>query len=337
MKEKFITCNGKVLTEKELIRDSMAKATPVARRWAAHRMKNGERFADFEDDFINVITIEDHLYRQMKETLCHHIMLHGLDRKATVYFEKFNAVELYNRNVYIKVLREVQVAFGKDKDRSLEYLISKINEYIHKVTELGDVAFRMLCEGKQPDLEVWSDKAALQDSLFEENKQFLKQTLNHLRTLKENRCKLGVEEIRILLYHKQGCRREKLYTQVEQWIINIYNSLPDDETKTQVYKEICVFVASLLPDLGYISPNLIAFIFDRDFLSTASRDLLLQIRPIIDKQGMRPLFYKPLSNLLKVAKADFIKSRMTQSDLYVIEVAKLYAPKIIPVELIKAI
>lgn len=323
--------------EKAYIKDSMAKATPVARRWAAYRMKNGEKFLDFEDEFYSVITVEAHLYAQMKETLCHHITLHGLNHKARVFFEEFKALELYNRNAYVKVLGKVQRAFSKDKDRYLEYLISKINEFIHKVNELGEIAFQMLCEGKQPDLEIWSDKAALQDALFEENKQFLKQSLNHLQTLEKSKCRLGTAEIRMLLYHKQGCRREKLYLQVERWIINIYNSLPDDAEKTQIYKEICAFVADLLPNLGYISPSLIAFIFDRGFLSETSRDLLLKIKPIIDKQGMRALFYKPLTDMLKIARRNSLRAKLTQSDLYVIEIAMQYTPKLVPQDLAGAV
>ena len=337
MAEREIYPTDIVITDKQKkqwIHDELNNGTPAARRWADYRMKNGEDFADFEDDYLEIVFTECKLYETMKDTLCHHIQLHGLNRMAEEYFQEFKQVKIYNHHVYTKILKKVRSRFVQEGgNRQLEYLISKINEYIQKVEELSRIAFQMLKEGKSPDLEVWSDKAILQDAVFEENKQFLKQTLNHLNALQKNRCQMGVNEIRLLLYSKQGCRREKLYRQTEAWIIDIYNSLPSEEQRRSIYREICEFVAEQVPLIGYISPSIISFIFDRGFLSEMSRDLLVKIKPVISSLGMVSLILTPLRNFYDTALLHLYGHYgFTESDKFSIEIMKLYSPKSVSAE-----
>ena len=185
-------------------RDAIAKAMPVARKWLFSQMAEGLCYDDLEEEFLNISFIEVRLYGSMKNTLISHIQRHGLDAKSLELFEQFKACEEYDRNQYLKVLKKVRRAFVADpENRSLEYLISKITEYIEKVTNVGKSAFEMLQKGNSPDLDAWSDKVVLNDNLFEENKQFLKQTLHHLEVLERNRTPIGIPELRLLFYHKQ--------------------------------------------------------------------------------------------------------------------------------------
>ncbi len=320
---------------KQWIHQVLVTSMPVARRWANYRLKNGENFGDFEDEILNVDAIERRLYTSMAGTFFHHIQIHGYDSKSAVFVKQLEALRYYNRNDYVKVLAKMRKAYVRnEKNRSLEYLISKTSEFIHKVNEIGNTAYQMLLDGKEPDFETWSDKMSLQDAVFEENKQFLKQTLNHLEALRKNRVSLGSSEIRLLLYQKEGCRREKLYSKAEAWITEIYESLPcSDEREiaeqTQIYREICQFVQELVPKVGYISVNMIQFIFDRGYLSKTSRDLLLKIKATIFNLSMAVLIQYPLKKLLHQVNEDLFLDNLTDSDRYVLEVAEAYEPKLI--------
>ena len=337
------------------ISDAMSKATPVARRWAAHLMKNEKKdFAEFEEAFMEVVFVEDKLYKSMKNSLVRHIERHGLDAVGLEFLDKFKAIEDFNFHVYEAQLRQVRRQFVRNEQKiehiaelpkaksaqfeedkqtlikqndNLEYLISKINEFLRKVRDLNAVAYQMLLEGKSPDLESWSVQAVLQDNLFEENKQYLKQTLHHIESLEENRCKLGVAEIRLLLYHEQGCRRAKLYKMVESQIIDIFYHLQSEDERRSVYPEICAFVMHLVPQVGYISPHMINFIFDRGFISKVSRDLLLNIKPVISQLNMNPLILIQLKKFFSETLERMQDGKFSETDEYVLEIMQAYSPK----------
>lgn len=348
-------------TEKEMIKRAFHEATPVACRVAVQRMKNGMSFAEVEDEFIGIIRIESSLYDSMKEALVEHIQRHGLSALALQYFDKFVQVEYFTKHAYQQVLKDVRKAYVEvehcinDTDtqmkklaktdtlgllrleqekkkldvslKSLEYLISKITEYLKKVDDLSAVAYEMVMSGKSPDFESWRDKVLIQDTLFEENKQFLKQSLHHISVLEHNKCKLGVADLRLLLYHKQGCRREKLYRKVEEWIIKIYYSLDTEDERRLIYKDICAFIEEVVPMAGYISPMIIRFILDRDFISEDSRNLLIKIQPVIANLCMTSLIVTPLKQMYEKAVTNFKNHSYGDSDIYVVEVMKQYNPK----------
>ncbi|MBQ8482037.1 MAG: hypothetical protein IJ532_05835 [Alphaproteobacteria bacterium] len=345
-----------------MVKRAFKEATPVARRVAAQRMRDGKSFAEIEDEFINIIGIESPLYDSMKESLVDHIQRHGLNAVALEYFDEFVQVEYFTKHAYQKVLKKVRHAYVdmehriNDADakiakagdnyleknkleqekkkldtslKNLEYLISKITEYLQKVDDLSSVVYDMIMQGKSPDFEAWRDKMIIQDILFEENKQFLKQSLHHLAVLEQNKCKLGVDDLRLLLYHKQGCRREKLYRKVEEWIIKIYYSLDTEDERRYIYKDICLFIEEVVPMAGYISPMIIHFILDRDFVSEDSRNLLMKIKPVVAHLYMTSLIVTPLRRMYDRAVENLSKESLSESDIYVMEVMKLYNPKIV--------
>lgn len=317
---------------------TLKKLMPVARRWAVTRINNGEDFGDFEDEVFQIDSIEVKLYAKMKFTFLQSVHIHGCDHKDIGFVEALEAISDFDRNVYSKLLGRMRKSYAKDKSRSLEYLISKTTEFVHKINDVGRAAFARLMEGKQLDFEQWSAEQILQDRVFEENKLFLKQTIKHLESMKLNKVKLGVSEIRLLLNQKDGCRREKLYHIAEEWIISIYNSLPcataeEKAAQGQIYKEICSFVYDIVPLTGRISVNMINFIFDRGFLSSMSRSLLLKIYPRINSLSMTPLFHYPLKRMLKNVYADYLDGIFTASDYFVIQVALVYEPELVNKEL----
>ena len=368
--------------KKRWVNDAMSKATPVARRWAAHMMKQGKDFADIEEAFFEVMFVEIKLYDSMKKSLINHIERHGLDAKGLEYLEEFKAIKYFNFHTYEAVLRRVRRTFVRNEQEierlkhkysffqpnqaekddfdaklqalsrneadylrnhygysnphidalqkqndNLEYLIAKINEFLRKVRDLSSMAFQMLLEGKSPDLETWSVQMVLNDNLFEENKQFLKQTLHHIECLEENHFKLGVAEIRLLLYHEQGCRRVKLYKMVESEIISIFYCLKDEDERRTIYPEICSFVARLVPQVGYISPHMINFIFDRGFISKMTRDLLINIKPVITQLNMTPLILLQLKQFFNETLERLRQGKLTETDEYVLEIMQAYSPK----------
>lgn len=317
---------------------TLKKLMPVARRWAVTRIHNGEDFGDFEEDVFQIDSIEVKLYAKMKFTFLQSVHIHGCDHKDIGFVEALEAISDFDRNVYSKLLGRMRKSYAKDKSRSLEYLISKTTEFVHKINDVGRAAFARLMEGKQLDFEQWSAEQILQDRVFEENKLFLKQTIKHLESMRLNKVKLGVSEIRLLLNQKDGCRREKLYHIAEEWIISIYNSLPcataeEKAAQGQIYKEICSFVYDIVPLTGRISVNMINFIFDRGFLSSMSRSLLLKIYPRINSLSMTPLFHYPLKRMLKNVYADYLDDIFTASDYFVVQVALVYEPELVNKEL----
>ena len=317
---------------------TLKKLMPVARRWAVTRINNGEDFGDFEEDVFQIDSIEVKLYAKMKFTFLQSVHIHGCDHKDIGFVEALEAISDFDQNVYSKLLGRMRKSYAKDKSRSLEYLISKTTEFVHKINDVGRAAFARLMEGKQLDFEQWSAEQILQDRVFEENKLFLKQTIKHLEIMKQNKVKLGVSEIRLLLNQKDGCRREKLYHIAEEWIISIYNSLPcvtaeEKAAQGQIYKEICSFVYDIIPLTGRISVNMINFIFDRGFLSPMSRSLLLKIYPRINSLSMTPLFHYPLKRMLKNVYADYLDGIFTESDYFVVQVALVYEPELVNKEL----
>ena len=316
----------KNMDQKALIEDSFKKATPIARKVAVHRMKKeGKEFADIEDEFIDIIGIESRLYDNMKKSLVDHVLRHGLDVKSLDLFDEFIALPYFDKNMINSVLRKVRRAYVQDQsNRNLEYLIAKLNEYLRKVDDLGKTAYEMVMSGKNPDFDAWSDKMVMQDALFEENKQFLKQALHHLRTLQQNRVKLGVADIRMLMYHKDGCRREKLYHQVEEMIIDIYENLATEKERQEIYPEICNFVAEIVPQVGYISAGMIIFICARGFISDSSRDLLLKIKPVVMRLGMYPLITTPFEHYYQAALQNLAKGRLTSTDDNVLAILQVY-------------
>lgn len=320
---------------------TLKKLMPVARRWAVTRMHNGEDFGDFEEDVFQIDSIEVKLYAKMKFTFLQSVHIHGCDHKDIGFVEALEAISDFDQNVYSKLLGRMRKSYAKDKSRSLEYLISKTTEFVHKINDVGRAAFARLMEGKQLDFEQWSAEQILQDRVFEENKLFLKQTIKHLESMKLNKVKLGVSEIRLLLNQKDGCRREKLYHIAEEWIISIYNSLPcvtaeEKAAQGQIYKEICSFVYDIIPLTGRISVNMINFIFDRGFLSPMSRSLLLKIYPRINSLSMTPLFHYPLKRMLKNVYADYLDGTFSASDYFVVQVALVYEPELVRNELKRA-
>ena len=320
---------------------TLKKLMPVARRWAVTRINNGEDFGDFEEDVFQIDSIEVKLYAKMKFTFLQSVHIHGCDHKDIGFVEALEAISDFDQNVYSKLLGRMRKSYAKDKSRSLEYLISKTTEFVHKINDVGRAAFARLMEGKQLDFEQWSAEQILQDRVFEENKLFLKQTIKHLEIMRQNKVKLGVSEIRLLLNQKDGCRREKLYHIAEEWIISIYNSLPcvtaeEKAAQGQIYKEICSFVYDIVPLTGRISVNMINFIFDRGFLSPMSRSLLLKIYPRINSLSMTPLFHYPLKRMLKNVYADYLDGVFTQSDYCVVQVALVYEPELVRNELKRA-
>ncbi|MBR1600625.1 MAG: hypothetical protein IJ677_03515, partial [Alphaproteobacteria bacterium] len=239
------------------------------------------------------------------------------------------ALNKLNENSVEKLHLEQEKKKLETSLKNLEYLISKITEYLKKVDDLSAVAYDMIMSGKTPDFEAWRDKMVIQDILFEENKQFLKQSLHHLAVLEQNKCKLGIDDLRLLLYHKQGCRREKLYRKVEEWIIKIYYSLDTEDERRNIYKDICLFIEEVVPMAGYISPMIIRFILDRDFISEDSRNLLIKIKPVIANLCMTSLIVTPLRKMYNKAVEKLCKQSLNESDIYVMEVMKIYSPKII--------
>ena len=328
-------------TKKQLIKMTLKNLLPVARRWAVDRINKGEDFAAFEDEIMEIDSIEVKLYAKMNATFLQSVHIHGCDHKDIGFVEELEAIEGFDQNVYNKLLGRMRKSYAKEKIRSLEYLISKTTEYVRKIHDVGRSAFAMLEDGKQPDFETWSAEQALQDRVFEENKLFLKQTIKHLESMQSNKVKLGVSEIRLLLNQKDGCRREKLYHLAEEWIISIYNSLPsataeEKAAQGQIYKEICAFVYDIVPLTGRISVNMINFIFDRGFLSPMSRSLLLKIQPRINSLSMTPLFHYPLQRMLKNVYADYLDGVFTASDYCVVQVALAYEPELVRSVLKKA-
>lgn len=319
--------------KQSLSADELKKATPVAKRWAVETMKAGTFSLD---EFSAIIGAEQRLYSNIKDTACHHISMHAQDAKSQIFFEQFKKLGVYDEHEYIQLLKHIRKAFIQEpNNRNLEYLISKINEFRKKVADAGKEAYRLLNEGKRPDFEVWSDKARLQDAIFEEEKEFLKQTLNHLHAMEKFHCKMGVPEIRLLLYHKEGCRREKLYRQMEQRIISIYYSLDSEEERSSVYKEICEFVSELVPEVGYIAPTMVEFIFSRGFLSQTSRDLLIKLKPTLKKICMFALVTNGvLADMVEAAEKKVKNGEtLNPTDFYAIEVMKEYEPTKVHVNL----
>ena len=306
-------------------RKFLSHATPVARKFAAMQVKSGKKFAEIEDEIMDIIATEAKVYDEIKKSLVEHIKRHGLDAEALGYFQEFQDIEVFIKPQYQKVLKNVHKAYvqSEGKNRSLEYLISKINEFLQKIDRFGAVAYDLLQQGKKPDFEAWSDKVVLQDNLFEENKQFLKQTIHHLEVLYKNKVKLGAGDMRLLLYHKDACRREKLYRLVEEWIVKIYYSLPSKQERAEVYRDVCQFVADIVPQVGYISPGIIMFIFDGGFLSQDSRNLLVKIKPVVYKLHMGSLIEHPLRDMYNK------RSKLSaETHQYLEELVQLYLPEL---------
>lgn len=307
---------------------ALRKATPVARKWAASEMSSGKTFTDIEEKYLKIKAVEDKIYGEMKETLIDHISRHGLDAYALAFFEDFQAIESFDKNAYNSLLKKIRRAYAQsDGNRSLEYLLAKIGEYLRKISDLNKTAWEMLVEGQEPDFRSWSDQVVLQDNLFEENKQFLKQTLHHLEILEKNRVKMGVPEIKLLLYHKEGCRREKLYRRTEERIISLFLSLSTDAERQSVYKDICQFLADLVPDVGYISPLMVKFIFSNGYVSENTRDLLVKVQPVIKKLSMAPIIAFQLEDFYMIAKKHLKFRRLNNTDRYVYQLLNLYAPQ----------
>ena len=305
-------------------------AMPVARKVAMYRMKNeGKKFEEVEQEFNGINTIETRLYDSIKKTLEEHISRHGLDMKTLCFFNEFVAINRYDKNKIQALLSKIGRAYVQNVgNRNLEYLMAKISEYQRKVTDLGKTAYELIMSGKAPDFDAWSDKKLMQDALFEENKQFLKQALHHLRTLEQNNVKLGVADIRMLMYHRQGCRREKLYHQVEEWIVKIYYQL-DREKQQEIYPEICAFVSEIVPQVGYISANMVLFVCSTG-ISEESKDMMLNIHPVITRQGMTPLIVGPLEKFYAVAVKNLAKGKLTPTDENVLAIMQCY--KSLPAE-----
>lgn len=306
---------------------ALRKTTPVARKWAANEISNGKTFAEVEEKYLKIKAVEDKLYGEMKETLTSHISRHGLDAYALAFFEEFQAIECFDKNAYNSLLKKIRRAYAQsDGNRSLEYLLAKIGEYMRKISDLNKTAWEMLVNGQEPDFRSWSDQVILQDNLFEENKQFLKQTLHHLELLEKNKVKMGVPEIKLLLYHKEGCRREKLYRRTEEWVIRLFMGLQTDAERQSVYKDICQFLAELVPEVGYISPFMVKFIFSNGYVSENTRDLLVKVQPVIKKLSMSPIIYFQLEDFYMIAKKHLKFHRLNNTDRYVYQLLNLYAP-----------
>ena len=294
------------------LRDIFRKATPVARRVAVKKMKNGMDFDDIKDEFCDIIRVESKIYDGIKSTVVQQINRHGLDEKTQVYYELFLSVKTFDKNQYKRLMCGLDCLYSElnrtilaienydEKAKltvcmnNLQYLIAKITEFLKKCDDFAEKAFNQIMSGKQPDFDYWSSTILLEENLFEERKLFLKQTLHHLQTLEKSKCYLGVDALRLLLYHKEGCRRQKLYRKVEEKIISIYYNLKTEEERSQVYGEICQFVLEVVPMAGYISPIIIGFVFDRGFLSNKSRDMLIKIKPTVESISMTSIITIPL-------------------------------------------
>lgn len=347
-------------TKKEWMNRALREATPGAGRWA-HYVMHQEKvsFADFEDAFNEIVIMESSLYEDMKINLVKHISRHGLTARGLDFLEAFKKVDLFSFHAYEAVLRKVRRAFAADarkieqlKSRinetsnydvrceiesnladiereaeDLEYLISKINEYLRKVRDLSNQIFELRKSGQAPDFATFKNQAVINDRLFEENKQFLKQTLHHIETLVDGGCKMGVAEIRLLLYHKEGCRRQKLQSMVEENIISIFNQLDNDDERRLIYPEICAFVKQIVPAVGHISPLMVSFIFDRGFVSADSRDLLLQLKSVICGLNMTPLILTPLQKYYDATVKHLRSGMLNETDEYVLQLMQAYNPK----------
>lgn len=358
------------VSERANVRNAFKQATPVARRVAITKMEGGVPFADIEDEFFNIVAIERKIYDGIKNELVIHIRRHGLDANALQYFDLFVAVKSFDKNVYNRILQRVRRSYSSTEKKivklekdiflksiaknydvrfleeeqeilkrqlgNLQYLIAKMNEYLKKVDDFAKEAFTMVMAGKQPDLDYWSSQVVIQNNLFEEHKQFLKQTLHHLETLRDNKCYLGIDAIKILLYHKQGCRRQKLYRCVEEWIIRIYYDLRTEDERRAIYKDICEFVQEIVPIAGYISPCIIGFVFDRGFLSDYSRDMLIKIQPIVTEMNMQTVITSPLREFTDKALMHLREGAFNSSDNNALEVYQCYHSKPLPQSVLSA-
>ncbi|MCQ2734840.1 MAG: hypothetical protein MJ212_02685 [Alphaproteobacteria bacterium] len=310
--------------EKNKVYAALKKLMPVARKVAMYRMENeGKTFSEVEPEVKEIDAIETRLYEKMKRAMEEHVRRHGLDMISLAYFRDFENLACYNKNKIRAILSKIIRVYSDNiYNLNMEDLIAKISEYQRKVDDLGSVAYEMIMSGKTPDFDVWSDKVLMQDALYEENKQFLKQALHHLKTLEENKVKLGVADIRMLMYHRQGCRCEKLYHQAEEWIVKIFSEL-DKEDKQMIFPEICKFVAELVPQVGYISANMVLFVCAID-LNEESKEMLLKIHPVITQQGMVSLIVAPLEKHYSTAVQNLKKGELTEKDEKVLAIMQCY-------------
>jgi hypothetical protein len=82
-----------------------------------------------------------------------------------------------------------------------------------------------------------------------------------------------------------------------------------------------------VPAVGYISPLMVSLIFDRGFVSSISRDLLLKLKPVIMKLNMTPLLATPLQRYLQTTLHNLSIGKLTETDEYVLELTQAYMPK----------
>jgi hypothetical protein len=198
---------------------------------------------------------------------------------------------------------------------NLEYLTSKVKEFLEKMKEIGREAYELIISGKEAKfLEKWGQIALSQEAVAEENRQFLKQALHHMEVLDKNHVELKASDLKMLLYHREGASQESLYRKIEQWVVKIYYTLSKPE-KEAVYEEICSFVDEVAPQVAYISPMMIRIIIGEDSVSDSAVELLVKYSQLIKSLGMGGIVVMSLKDI----KNDVSKKKNDQAKAKTLE------------------
>lgn len=320
-------------------RGVLKDATPVARKVAVNKMQNGMTFQEIESEFNEIKKIEQKMYANLKESMTGHIRRHGLDKDTMELFDEFVRIKEFSFNDYEKVLGHINKVCGsttrelhnlyltpsgtKNEGRreleirltNLEYLTSKVREFLKFAKDLGNTAYDLIMSGKEAVfLEKWGQEALCKEAVDEENKQFLKQSLHHLEVLEKNHAEVGLSDLRMLLYHRKGACQDNLYRKAEKWIVKIYYNLTKRE-KDCVYDEICSYVDEVAPQVNYISPMMIRIIIGEDSVSDQAVELLVKYAQIIKSLGMGGIVLMSLKDIKSevLKKNDKTKARTLEN------------------------
>lgn len=204
--------------------------------------------------------------------------------------------------------------------------INKFLELIAPYREFAKASALSLENGTQCFAEIVkeADKVKRNGLIFDERRKFQIQAVKHCITIIDFQGEITPEEMRHALNTDFSDEPDMFEEQVSL-VQKSYNTIKDARKALEIKKINYQFIRNTIDIWEFPNGTLLEFPFYGDSISSETFDMMKELRPKIEKAGMKPLVFKHIQR--HYSRLNFNqKEQFSQSEIRVITLHKMFNP-----------